>query len=115
MIAEVAIAGVAVVASVWLVGRAYIGAETAKARVEADLKLQREAQNNEYKLERAKAEYAAMRADAAITDFAATAGQDEGFSVEKLIEGALSNPAVIEKLLSSPEVSNLLGGLAKKV
>ena len=75
MIAEVGIAAIAVVTSVWLVGHTAVSIAKAKAEVEADLKLRREAQNNEFKLERIKAETAAMRADADITAFAANAGQ----------------------------------------
>lgn len=114
MIAEFAIAGVSAVSCVWLIGRAYVASERAKAEVEADLKLRREAQNNEFKLERIKAETAAMRADADITAFAANAGQAPDMGLEGIISAVLSNPAVLEKLMSSPEVANFLVGLGKK-
>ena len=111
MIAEVGIAAVAAVTSVWLVGHTAVSIARAKAEVEADLKLRREAQNNEFKLERIKAETAAMRADADITAFAANAGQTPEMGLEGIINAVLSNPAVLEKLLASPEIAKFLGGL----
>ena len=111
MIAEVGIAAIAAVTSVWLVGHAAVSIARAKAEVEADLKLRREAQNNEFKLERIKAETAAMRADADITAFAANAGQAPEMGLEGIISAVLSNPAVLEKLIASPEIAKLLGGL----
>lgn len=114
MIVEFGIAAIAVVTSVWLIGHTAVSIARAKAEVESDLKLRREAQNNEFKLERIKAETAAMRADADITAFAANAGQAPEMGLEGIINAALSNPAILEKLMSSPEVANLLGGLGKK-
>lgn len=111
MIAEVGIACASAVSCVWLIGRAYVASERAKAEVEADLKLRREAQNNEFKLERIKAETAAMRADADITAFAANAGQTPEMGFEGIISAVLSNPAVLEKLIASPEIAKLLGSL----
>ena len=55
-----------------------------------------------------------MRADADITAFAANAGQAPDMGLEGIIGAVLSNPAVLEKLMSSPEVANLLVGLGKK-
>lgn len=111
MIAEFAIGGASAVACVWLVGRSYVATERAKAQVDADMKLRREAQNNEFKLERIKAETAAMRADADITNFAANAGQGSEMDLEGILSSLLANPAVLEQLMASPEVTKLLGNL----
>ena len=111
MIVEFGIAAIAAVTSVWLIGHTAVSIAKAKAEVEADLKLRREAQNNEFKLERIKAETAAMRADADITAFAANAGQAPEMGFEGILNAVLSNPAVIEKLIASPEIAKLLGGL----